>query len=356
MYQQKALEIAVARNDTPNQAFILRNISGIYRIKGDFTQAKAYALRAIDKGDRDTLKSLLNMAHIHYDYHEYDSAAIYVQQILQYGKADSAYTIPASVYYLLAKIAENENNYRRALEYTNQYHALLDEMRKKQEEQSLAGIKEQYELELAQAEKQIAEIHALWNQLLAFLIAVGAIIAVRRGTIGHRRYKKRFVKVKEDNDRQYNLRIDWVKKAKLIDQALNILKDEDVRNNLKDKIYKLLYNNNAWEALYAILNERHQGAMKRLQKQLSLPEQDFQICCFAYAGFSDKEMAACLQLGPNTIKSKKSNIRKQLKVSERGSIKKFMAQKLHNEKMTKVELKKKRLFEGMWMKNYFIDN
>jgi ATP/maltotriose-dependent transcriptional regulator MalT len=303
MYQQKALEIAVARNDTPNQAFILRNISGIYRIKGDFTQAKAYALRAIDKGDADTLKSLLNMAHIHYDYHEYDSAAIYVQQILQYGKADSAYTIPASVYYLLAKIAENENNYRRALEYTNQYHALFDEMRKKQEEQSLAGIKEQYELELAQAEKQIAEIRALGNLLLAFLIAAVAIIMALLFTIGHRRDKKRFIKAKEDN---FRLQIDLVKKA-------------------------------GWKELYAVLNEQHPGAMEHLQQQLSLPEQDFQICCFAYAGFSDKEIAARLQLSPNTIKSKKSNIRKQLKVTERGSIRKFMEQKLQDKMVLRAK-------------------
>jgi DNA-binding NarL/FixJ family response regulator len=334
LYQQQALDMAVAQNDTLNQAFILRNISSIYRIKGDFAQAKTYALKAMDKGDTDTLKSLLNMAYIHYDCQEYDSAARYVRQIVQYGEADSARVIPVSVYDLLAKIAENKNNYRRALEYTNKYHASLEEMRKKQKDQPLAGIKEQYELELLQTEKQLAEIRASKRQLAAFLTAAVSTIAVLVFIIGYLRYKKRFMKAKEDNDRLYKLQIDWVKKAEWIEQALTTtLKDEDVIHKLRDKIYKSLYGNNAWEALYAILNERHRGAMERLQQQLSLPEQDFQICCFAYAGFSDKGIAACLQLSPNTIKAKKSAIRKQLKVTERGSIKKFIAQKLRNEEI-----------------------
>jgi tetratricopeptide (TPR) repeat protein len=330
--QQKALDIAVALNDTLKQAAILHNISSSYRKKGDLAQAKTYALMAMNNGDRDTIKSLLNRAYIHYDYHEYDSAAGYARRILQYGSADSARSIPVSVYYLLAKIAENKNDYQRALEYTNNYYALVDEIHKKQKDQSIAGIREQYELELAQIEKQKAIIRASRKHLAAFLVASLSIIAVLVVIIGFIRYKKQFSKTKEDNDRLYKLRIDWVKKQELIEQALKTtLKDKKVISELKDKIYKSLYENDVWGTVYTILNEQHHGAVERLQQQLSLPEQHFRICCFAYVGFSDKEIAACLQLSPNTVKSKKNAIRKHLKVSERGSIRKFMTQKLQTE-------------------------
>jgi DNA-binding CsgD family transcriptional regulator len=332
-YQQQSLDIAVTHADTAAWTAALQNISVTCREKGNSQQAKAFALAAtgLNKANGETINALLNLSYIYYDCAQYDSAAFYANRILQYGNVDSACAIPLSTYYLLAKIAENENDYRRALEYTNKYQALADERHKKQEDQSLAGIRERYELELAQIEKQIVAIRASRKHLAAFLVAVMSIIAVLACIIGYIRYKKRFIKAKKDIDRLYNLRIDWVKKQELIEHALKTtLKDEEVINTLKDKIYKSLYENDVWEMLYTILNERHNGAIERLQQQLSLSDQSFQICCFAYAGFSDKEIATCLQLSPNTVKSKKSAIRKQLKVAERGSIKKFITQKLQD--------------------------
>jgi DNA-binding CsgD family transcriptional regulator len=278
----------------------------------------------MDKGDTDTIKSLLNMAYIHYDCHEYDAAAEYARRILQYANADSTYAIPVSVYNLLAKIAENKNNYREALEYTNKYHALLEEMREKQEEQSLAGIKERYELELAQIEKQEAGIRTPNKLLVAGLVMAVLIIMILVFVFGYIRYKKRFMKAKEANNRHYRQQIDSIKKVALTDYAKTTPKDEMPMNG-----------NNTWDALYAVLTEWHGGAIQRIQQQMALPEQDFQICCYAYAGFSDKEMAVCLHLSPNTIKSRKNHIRKQLNVAERGSIKKLMTQKLQ-EKVEKT--------------------
>jgi DNA-binding CsgD family transcriptional regulator len=333
-YQQQGLNIAVTHADTAEWTAALQNISVTYRKVGDKQQAKAFALAAtgVDKANGETINVLLNLSYIYYDCAQYDSAAFYANRILQYGSIGSVYAIPVSTYYLLSKIAENENDYRRALEYTNKYHALADEMHKKQEDQSLAGIRERYKLELAQIEKQMAVIRASRKQLVAFLIAIVSIIAVLACIIGYIRYKKRFIKAKEDIDRLYKLRIDWVKKQELIEHALKTtLKDKKVINTLKDKIYNSLYENDVWGTIYTILNEQHNGAIKRLQQQLPLSDQNFQICCFAYAGFSDKEIAACLQLSPNTVKSKKSAIRKQLKVAEKGSIKKFITQKLQTE-------------------------
>jgi DNA-binding CsgD family transcriptional regulator len=333
-YQRQSLDMAITHADTAAWTAALQNISVICREKGNSQQAKAFALAAtgLNKANGETISALLNLSYIYYDCAQYDSAAFYANRILQYGRVDSACTIPVSTYYLLSEIAKNENDYRQALEYTNKYHALADERRKKQEDQSLAGIRERYELELAQIEKQMAVIRASKKQLAAFLITVVSIIAVLACITGYIRYKKRFIKAKDDIDRLYNLRIDWVKKQELIEHALKTtLKDKELINTLKDKIYKSLYENDVWGMLYAILNERHNGAIERLQQQLPLSGQNFQICCFAYAGFSDKEIAACLQLSPNTIKSKKSAIRKQLKIAERGSIKKFITQKLQAE-------------------------
>jgi tetratricopeptide (TPR) repeat protein len=330
--QQKALDIAVAQKDTLNEAFILRNISSIYGVKGDYPQAKAYALKAMNKGDRDTLKALLNMAYIHNDAREYDSAAGYARRIIQRCSSDSTQVISASVYYLLADIAKQKKDYRKALDYTHAYYTLVDKMNRKQKEHSITGVREKYELELLQAEKQLVDIRTSQKILAVFLVATALIIAVLVLIIGYLSYKKRFVRAKEENERLYRMRIDLVKKAGLIEHAVKTtLKDETVVNKLGDKIYKSLYENSVWAALYAILNERHKGAMERLRQQLPLPEQDFQICCFTYAGFSDKEIAACMYLSPNTIKAKKNTIRKQLKVAERGSIERFMVQKLHDE-------------------------
>jgi tetratricopeptide (TPR) repeat protein len=311
LYQQQALGIAVANRDTTAWAKTLQSISVTYRHINDNLNAKTYALQAmqLQSTTEQQISSTLNLAVIYHNLHQNDSAAFYANRILQYGSADSAFTVPTSVYHLLAKIAENENDYRRALEYSNKYHALVNDMRKQQKEQSLAGIRERYELELAQIEKQIMEIRTSQNFYIITLMLVVLSIVMAVLITTYIRYRKRFTKSKEENSRLYSRQIDLLKN----------------REQLKPTV---------WNELYAILTEMYGGAMKRMEKTLTeknVMDDDFKLCCYAFASFSDKDIAACLNLSPNTVRTKKNEIRKKLEVYGKKSIEVFIMQQLKKE-------------------------
>jgi tetratricopeptide (TPR) repeat protein len=306
--QNKALEIAEARNDTANQAVIFHSISGIYWEKGDYPQAKIYAHRARDRGDSATIDAWLNMAYIHQGCHEYDSAAWYIRRIMSFCNPDSVSALSIATAYLTAKIAESKGEYREAMDYMNKYTALMDEMHKKQREQSIAGVREKYELALLEAEKQMLEIRTSRKIFRIALIIVVLCIIIYLLVIVCIRYRKHLVKAKEKN-------------RQLFYRQMALFKN------------KVLNKTNFWDELYAILNERHGGAMESLKKNLTEKDVtvgEFKICCFAFTSFSDKEIAACLQLSPDTVRSKKNDIRKKLGVSGRHSIKDFMTQKLRD--------------------------
>ncbi|MDR1680869.1 MAG: hypothetical protein LBS12_03700 [Prevotellaceae bacterium] len=347
--QNAAMSLAIQQKDTANQAGIARNISGIHRVTGDCARAKTQARKAMANSGADSLKAWLNMAYIHYGCKELDSAQWYIHRIIQLCTTDSTYTLPLSAYNLRAKIAEDRGAYQEALIYTNHYYERLEITRKQQEEQALAGIKEEYDYNRIQTEKKLAEA----NFLIAILVVALCVALLLAGVIKYRQYRNRYrrqlLEMQKENTHLYNQRLAMIKKTLELGPSFKTtVHNGDTARKLTDKACTLLYGATVWDGLYAALNEHYHHAFKAMKERLPLTDEEFKIACCAFAGFSDKEIAVCLPpLQEQTVKAKKHAIREKLGIAEKGtrkekgSIKKFMGQQCDRERQKRPAKRKK---------------
>jgi tetratricopeptide (TPR) repeat protein len=335
-YQQQAIKIATDRNDTAALAALLNNLSGTYRKRGECQQAKSYGLQAIQlcPSGEALVPYLLNMAYVYEACAQYDSSMHYATQVLQLNKGDSTSATPVSVYRLLAKIEKQRRNYYEALAWQEKYTNGIFALQKKEQEQSVAGVREKYELEVVSNKNRQLEIEHLRNWRAFLLIVMGLMGVIFFMTVRYSRQKR---KQKQTDERQKQLllqRVDYFKKARVLKQDLSSLKKDNEK--IFNQICRHVFDNNeglTWDGLYEAINEYHNGVFDRMMQQFpQLNKSEFKVACLVYAGFKNDEMVDCLQLKTNTIKMKQVDIRKKLGISDRGKIGEFL-----RSEMTKKE-------------------
>jgi ATP/maltotriose-dependent transcriptional regulator MalT len=124
-----------------------------------------------------------------------------------------------------------------------------------------------------------------------------------------------------------------LKQTNLFEQRLKKAEKEQYAGILP-KIKQIIYDSAdglSWDILYNAINEQHADALDRFKKeftQLTVPE--FKICCLAYAGFSNAEIATILQFMLNTVKTRKVSIGRKLGMPKNGNLQVFLTQKIGN--------------------------
>lgn len=332
-YQQQGLDMAIAHADTATWTTALQNISVTYRKMGDKQRAKASALMATDlnKAKGEAISALLNLSYIYYDYVQYDSAAFYVDKILQMPEEEQTPHTLSSVYTLLTKIKKACNDYKKALEYQEKYIELIYKIFKKQEEQSIAGIQEKYNMEIVKNENQKLVIQRLWYFVIAslvFLLSIGVIFFLYHR---YNKQKNHLLKVNKERDKLYAQRLDVIKQTNLFEKRLKKTEKEQYVG-LLPKIKQIIYDSPeglTWETLYNVINEQYSGNLDRLKKEYGqLTNSEFKICCLVYAGFSNEEIATSLQFMLNTVKTRRVSIGRKLGMPKKGNLQKFLVEKL----------------------------
>jgi tetratricopeptide (TPR) repeat protein len=331
-YQQQGMAIALACADTAAQTKLLQNMSVTYREIGDLRQAKQYALRVAKFHETagEKINTCFNLAYIYYGCAQYDSAAFYLDKVVQIPeKEQNAYTL-ASVYNLLTKIEKANNNYQKALNYSEKYTKQIFDIYKEKEAQTVAGIQEKYDLERVKNKNRQLLIHRLWITLMALL----AVLFLTGGVffLYHRnsRQKIKLLHLAQAHHKLQSSHTGFYKKAGLLKQSLKtVVGNDELSEKIYQKIIRIFYDAGeiyTWEGLYPALNKQYNGLFDRLRQQLpQLSDTEFKICCLEYAGFRNKEIAEYVQLKVDTVQAKKSAIRKILGIPPKGKIKNFLA-------------------------------
>jgi tetratricopeptide (TPR) repeat protein/DNA-binding CsgD family transcriptional regulator len=357
-YQQQAITIAADRNDTIALAALLNNLSLTYRKRGDCQQAKNYGRQAISLcgGDDKALVSyLLNMAYVYHGCAQYDLAKRYATRVLQRTEDDSTSATPVSLYRLLAEIEKQRKNDKEAMEWQERYTDGIFALRKKEQEQSVAGVREKYELEVVSNKNRQLEIEYLRNWRGILLVVMGLVGIIFFLTIRYFRQKRKQQQTdewhkykKQQTDEQLEQlleqkqqllfqQVNRFKKAGLLKQELSKLKKENSIEKIHRAICRIFFDNKeglTWDDLYVALNEYHSGVFERIKQQVSqLEGLDFKIACLVYAEFKNDEIADCLQLSANTVKMKKVEIRKKLGLPQRGKIRDFLLREMKKMKI-----------------------
>ncbi len=347
-YNEKSLAIAKIHNDSIKQAIAKQNIGVAYRQINNLSKAKDFFLEAIalNKDKEGLSKLYLNLANVYNDLGEKDSTEFYIAKSIKSLSEDNS--VKANMYRLLSRLEEKKHNYLKALEYHQQYTKYLSEIIDDKQNQEILEIQKKYNFEVIQNAANKHLIEKQFILVIALVLFATILIIV---FLFYRKNTKNKAAVLEANQMIYQLKetannydtkekslrntlfhqFDILKKAALLEGYLR----NDEKEKSKDFIQKfneVVYGQKSgldWEVLYESMNELNNRFFDNLRQSIpSFDESEFRICCLAYAGLNNTEIAIIMKLSFNTIQVKKSVIRKKIGAPGHGNLIDFLNQKI----------------------------
>ncbi|MCS6967765.1 MAG: ATP-binding protein [Cytophagales bacterium] len=130
VYYQRAYELGLANNTKYNASFALSSMSNIYYRLGAYAKALQYAIMS-DTLSKDgsywqRVRSLNAVAQAYVGMRKFSLAKKVLQQALEIGIRTQSRTELVNTYQIQYKLDSLTGNYRKALYWLNQYHALKD--------------------------------------------------------------------------------------------------------------------------------------------------------------------------------------------------------------------------------------
>jgi signal transduction histidine kinase/DNA-binding XRE family transcriptional regulator len=190
MYLDQAIQLAEESGDEQGKVIGLNNLSIIYEENGQYDESMETALKAIDAARVINDRNI--MAGSYVQVMDMSTKMNKPTQAILYG--DSAMTLLTDLksdyhfqqYYLsLSEAYIKQNDFRKAMEFKELYHAYSDSMVNEQKNQQIAEIETKYEtekkeqeIEILSTQNQLQAATIDRNRLLIALIAVSSILGV----------------------------------------------------------------------------------------------------------------------------------------------------------------------------------
>ncbi|RYC52731.1 tetratricopeptide repeat protein [Flagellimonas olearia] len=345
---QKSRRISEEFNYLDNTANVLANVGMVYRQKGDLDQALEYQFNALKinrtNNSSDNVVSVLGeIGKTYMEKNDIPTALRYLNESI--ALADSIKT----GYYLLnglnyrAKAYEKNGQFEKALEDQKKYQALNDSLFNTEKSKQIENLNTYYETEQKEAEiaLQQEEINTLnekakVDRLTKGLYAGGmfSFIAVS-GLLffGFRQRMKKNRIAREKQEEIYRQEIAH-KKKELASQTLHLVQKntfiQELKENLENiksspekfktefrRIVMLLRKENAsdkdWEVFKTYFAEVHNDFDQKLKTLYpDISEKEIRLAAFLRMNLTTKEIAATLNVLPDSILKSKYRLKKKL--------------------------------------------
>lgn len=334
VYYRKGLALADQHGIASEQVGIREGIGVAYREIKDFRQAKAFFKEAltfpVDSLERARL--YYNLALVSEQEGQDDSARYYIGQSLISLPQQEDNLLMANIYQTWSAIEEKDRHYLQALEYERRYTDYLTAILDEDESRDVMEIQKKYDFQLLlnknirlQIERQriilIGLILLLGVSILAFFFYRRSeqkekkLLEAKQLIYKLREMARSFDERDESSSRAVLLRhFDVLKKTLLLEGYLKEeekIQGEHLLRRFNEIVYGERYLD--WDLVYQVINDLQGGFFGRLRNAFpQLDELEFRICCLAYAEFSNTEIGILLKYQTNTIKAKKSALRKKV--------------------------------------------
>ncbi len=338
-YHNKALDLAICSKDSIWQSTLCHNLSITHRTKGNSKKAEYYLKRATNlyPNGVDKARLYITLAKFYTKKQLFDSSLYYINHSLQLLDTVKQATLSrASALHAFCELAAAQGNYKQALHYNEQYTEEVLQVYKDAKVNSIIGLQEKYDWELAKNANQELQIR---NQHMLLAISTLIILLLLTGGIfyyTHTKKKTALLAALQQieqfkllanayNDKDNALKnialhhFDVIKKVSLLENTLN---PEEKQNSAKllQKFKKIVYNHtddNFWKDFYSTVNNYYNGKLDNLQQSYpDLDESEVRVYCLALAGLRTTEIALLMNCAESTIRLKKTNIRKKLKLEQ----------------------------------------
>lgn len=181
---KKGEEIALAVNNKSALSLSLNECATIYKQVRSFEKAKEcmdrIAATVSDENIKSKTRIYLGIGDLYRLMNQYDSAIVYLQKALLY---DHLYT-KRSVYQCFYYLYEEQQEYKKAVEFNNLYWAYVDSINKMENKEAILAVEARYKYEqlekesMLEKEKRTQKILCLVAAFLFLLLFI--IIAYQR--------------------------------------------------------------------------------------------------------------------------------------------------------------------------------
>ena len=358
-YLEKALEIAREQNDSVEMAAIYNDIGVYLKEDSQYIKAKYYLQQSLslENDSSEMITRRIALAKIHAYLNDPDSAFFLLGGVKSVVEELDDIELRAVYYSTLAKTEAASKNYESAFFYQNRYVACVDSVYQLQRKGSLAEIEQIYNYLKYQEENE--KLHTVqdgaivvgWiilSLLLVVFLVIGGMkwkkkqdLSKAQDTVDVLRKMKKENQINSNNDAGKQVALSgysddekdmMVKKALLM--QLNITKvlsqlDEksEKEQPFLEKFNSLFYGEQHtleidWSELYLLIDLLYNdfaGKMKRYYGDILL-EKEIQLCCLLKANMDTMEIACVMKQSINTVRTRKTCIRKKLKASDGADI------------------------------------
>lgn len=358
-YLEKALEIAREQNDTVEIIAIYNDIGLYLQEDNQYLKAKDYLQLSLSL-ERDSDWMIVQKIALAKNYaylNESDSAILLLNEVKSIVETSNDVELRAIYYKALAEMEATTENYESSFFYQKKYITCVDSVYQLQRKSSLAEAEQIYNyLRFQDENKMLRTTHiqiikfvcVLVGLLIIAFILIGWIIWEKKQALSNaeetietlRKMQEESSNSIENKDVDHEKISDYsdkekeriVKKALLM--QLNIAKmlaklDE---NSDKDKTFlekfNRLYHGEQqtttvnWKELYLLIDLLYDDFTSKLQSCYTtvLLEKEIQLCCLLKANMDTTEIACVMGQSINTVRTRKTNIRKKLGVQDAANI------------------------------------
>lgn len=367
-YLEKALDIAREQKDTIEMAAIYNDIGVYLKEDSQYPKAKCYLQRSLslenDSSEMITRKIVLS--EIYANLNEPDSAFLLLNEVKTMVEASNDIELEAIHYSALAETEAVNRNYEAAFLNQKRYVTCVDSIYQLQRKSSLAETERIYNYIRYREENE--KLHLIQYYAVATIIGIASLGLFILGiVIVCKKWKKKqdlsnaeetvdaLRKMEKENQNNGNTDKQVVlsgsseeEKNKMVRKALlmqlNITKVLSQLNEKSDKDQTFLEKFNSlfygeqrtnevnWEDFYVSINILYDGFAEKLQVAYSgvLNEREMQLCCLLKVDMDTTEIACIMKQQINTVRTRKTSIRKRLKAPDAADIITFIEEKLNN--------------------------
>lgn len=363
-YLYKAQEVACKQKDTLSMAAIYNDLAVYLRVDSQYQEAKFFLNQAVllEKDSNVMTIQKISMAEIYAYLHESDSAYILLEEVKKEVEESDDIELLAIYYYSLSKASFFDKNYELAFHYQEKYITCVDSVYQLQRKNSLAEIEQMYNyvryrdvntsLRFEQRNTYVILAILLLILFLVILVA-GWMIKRKKAALSNaeemietlRRMQKESQSDQDNNtstekpitsDSPDEAKEQMIKRALLM--QLNIVKvlaklDEgsDKDKNFLERFNNLFYGEQHiaqvdWDELYQLINLLFDAFASKLQTHYAsvLSEKEIQLCCLLRANMDTTEIACVMGQSINTVRTRKTTIRKKLSAPDACNIVDFL--------------------------------
>lgn len=368
-YLDKALAIACEHKDTVGMAAIYNDI-GLY-LKEDSQYPKAkYCLQLSLSMETDSswmINQKTTLAEIHANMNELDSAFFLLKEVRSVVEASNDIRLQAVYYSALAETEAANKNFEVAYLNQKRYVTCVDSIYQFLRKSSLAETEQIYNYIRYQDENEVLQhkqsqiilfVCLLIGMLIVVVMLIGWVSRQRKQALSnaeetietlrkmqkesHNSIESKEVGEKKLSDYSDEEKEKTVKKALLM--QLNIAKmlaqlDEksDKDKTFLEKFNRLFYGEQRtptvnWEELNSLINLLYDDFSDTLQRNYAaiLVEKEIQLCCLLKANMDTTEIACVMGQSINTVRTRKTSIRKKLNAPDAADIITVLEEKLKN--------------------------